>query len=83
MADGALTIEFDEDLSGRLVSAAEEAGRPVKAYAAELIENALDDDWSETERRWAEFERTGDSVSVDEAIDALEARLREGFAGKR
>lgn len=83
MADGGLKLELDEDLSIRLVAAAEGAGRPVTAYAAELIEDALDEDWHETKRRWAEYEVTRDSVSVDEAFDALEARLKAGFAVRR
>jgi len=83
MPDGRLILSLDEDLSARLAVAANEAGQPVNAYAAEIIGEALDENWAETERRWAEYERTGESVSVDEAIDALEARLKLGFAAKR
>jgi hypothetical protein len=83
MADGGLKLELDEDLSTRVIAAAHEAGRPAAAYAAQLIDGALDDDRSETERRWEEYQRTGESVSVDEAMDALEARLKAGFAAKR
>jgi len=83
MPDGRLILSLDEDLSARLAVAANEAGQPVNAYAAEIIGEALDENWAETERRWAEYEQTGESVSVDEAIDALEARLKLGFAAKR
>ena len=82
MADGGLKLELDQDLSARLSAAAEQAGRPVAAYAAELIGEALDVDWSEAERSWNDFQRTGYSISVDQAFDALDARLEAAFATK-
>jgi hypothetical protein len=83
MADGGLKLELDENLSNRLIAAAEDAGRQVFDYAAELIDGALDDDWSETERRWAEYEKAGESVSVEEAMTRLRHGLKARFAAKR
>ena len=83
MADGGLKLELDEDLSGRLVAAAEALGRPPAAYAAELIGDGLEDEWSEAERAWNEYQRTGESISLDEAMDRVERNLKARFAAKR
>jgi predicted transcriptional regulator len=83
MADGGLKLELDEDLSSRLVAAAEVLGRPPAAYAAELIGDALEDEWSEAERAWKEYQETGKSISLDEAMDRIESNLKARFAAKR
>ncbi len=83
MADGGLKLELDEALSNRLVAAAEASGKPPAAYAAELIGEALEDEWSEAERRWIEHQKTGESISLDEAMDRLERNLEARFAAKR
>jgi predicted transcriptional regulator len=81
MADGALTVELDEALSERLKLAAEAAGRRVDDYAAQLISQALDDRWSESLARLAEYDRTGEYVPAEEALDrfrnAVSERLRK------
>ena len=43
----------------RLKAAADAAGRPAEAYAAELIADGLDEGWAEAHARYAEYERTG------------------------
>ena len=83
MADCGLKLELDENLSSRLTAPAEDAGRPVFDYAAELIDGTLDDDWSTTERRWADYEKTGESVSVEEAMTRSRDGLKARFALKR
>ena len=59
MADGGIKLELSEALSTRLKAAADAAGRPAEAYAAELIADGLDEDWAEAHARYAEYERTG------------------------
>ncbi len=83
MADGEITLALAPGVADRLGVAAEAAGKPVGEYAAELIGAALEDDWSESERRLAEYDRTGESVSLDEAMDRFENGLAARFAAKR
>jgi hypothetical protein len=82
MADGGMNLELNEDLTDRLIAAAEKAGRPAADYAAQIIGEALDDEWSEAERRWAEYERTGESVSLADAMAELRAGLKAHFDAK-
>jgi hypothetical protein len=69
MADGGLKLELDEALSARLKAAADAVGRPVDAYAVELISGGLDDDWAESYARFAEYERTGEYLSAEVAME--------------
>ncbi len=82
MADGGMTLELTETLTDRLIAAAEKAGRAPADYAAEIIGGALDDDWSEAERRWADYERTGKSVSLKDAMAELRDGLKAHFDAK-
>ena len=83
MADGEINLILSQGVSDRLVVAAREAGKPVVEFAAELIGTALEDDWSESERRLAEYDRTGESVPADEAMDRFEKRLAARFAANK
>lgn len=82
MADGGLKLELPADLSERLEAAAETAGKPVRDYATSLISDALDDDWAEDEARFAEYERTGESVSAEEALMRMRDSLVKRFKAK-
>lgn len=83
MADGELTLKLDDETARRLQEAADAAGRPVADYAAGLISEGLEDDadWAESLRRLEEYDRTGESVPLEEAMavfhDELEKRLAE------
>ncbi len=79
MADGGMTLELNENLTDRLIVAAEKAGQPADEYATQIIGEALDDEWSEAERRWADYERTGESVSLAGAMAELRAGLKAHF----
>ena len=84
MADGELTLKLTDDTARRLRAAADEAGLSVESYAAGLIVHglALGDDWIEDVARIEEAERTGEWLSVEEAMAhfdaALQARLEAG-----
>ena len=66
MADDGFRLEIDGELGRRLKAAAEAAGQPADQLAADLIARGLDDGWREAEERLAEYDRTGESVSLDE-----------------
>ncbi|MBS0361938.1 MAG: hypothetical protein JSR98_11185 [Proteobacteria bacterium] len=77
MADGELTLKLDDDTARRLQDAADAAGQTVAAYASSLIADRLsgDDDWAEDERIVEEYDRTGVSYSVEEAMAAFDAAV--------
>jgi|HubBroStandDraft_6_1064221.scaffolds.fasta_scaffold1533292_2 hypothetical protein len=77
MADGSIKLELDPDLSVRLAAAAQEAGQGVDDYAANLIERGLHDRWAVAEARFAEFDRTGESVPAEEALARFRAAIRD------
>ena len=87
MADGELTLKLDDETVRRLKAAADAAGQPVGDYAARVLAERLDDsvelDESVEEdlRRLEEYDRTGEYVSVEEAMsffrNALEERLSQ------
>ncbi len=72
MADG-FRIELDAKASERLKAVAEAAGLSAQDYAQGLVEAALDDGWDESRRRAAEYDRTGEYVTVEEAFAHFDA----------
>ena len=76
MADG-FDIHLNEDQARRLKAAAEAAGVEPAAYALELIEGAIQNDSAEDERRFAEYERTGEYISLEEFLRPFEDLLAE------
>lgn len=83
MADGGMTLNIDEPLAERLREAAKSAGQSVEVYARQALEafaEDQDDHWAGAIRSLEEFDRTGESVSVEEAFSTfrhdLEERLR-------
>jgi predicted transcriptional regulator len=84
MADGELTLKLDDETARRLKEAADAAGRPVEAYARDLIAEGLaEDDWAEDVRIAAEYDRTGQSYSVEEALAVFEDELKAQVAKDR
>jgi predicted transcriptional regulator len=77
MADGELTLNLDDETARGLKEAADAAGRSVPDYAQGLIADALDADWAEDLDRIAEYERTGESLSVEEAMAHFRSELHE------
>lgn len=93
MADTVLTVFPSDETLRRLTVGAEAAGLSVEAYAAQILEHALADngvkedaavfqsahDWTEANRRLAEYDRTGEYITLDDwAADFradVEARL--------
>ena len=81
MADG-FTLEIDADLAERLKAAAEAAGESVEVFARSIIQHGLEDDWAEDFRRLAEYEATGEWVSIDEAFGEARAELEKRLAAR-
>jgi hypothetical protein len=83
MADGELTLKLDDDTARRLKAAADAAGQAVEDYAQALIVDRLDDRWSESVRRLEEYDRTGESLSVQEALEHFDNTLQDRLATPR
>lgn len=80
MADSVLTVFPSDETLRRLTAAAKRAGMSAEAYAAQILECALaadgvtEDaavfqgahDWTEADRRLAEYDRTGEHVTLED-----------------
>ncbi len=96
MSDRSVTITLSDNLLRRLTVAAEAAGLSVEAFAAEILTAALAPDgmaedaaafqgahdWTEADRRLADYDRTGDSVDAETALDAFVAAVDADAAGR-
>jgi len=83
MADGELTLKLDDETARRLQAAADAAGRSVGDYAAGLISEGLTDtSWTESLRRLDEYDRTGESITVEEALAHFDSELEERLAAR-
>jgi len=83
MADGSLTVKLDDGTAALLERAAREAGMSPSGYAEIVLARALSpDDWSEDFRRLAEYDRTGEFVPAEEALDRFEANVRARLAAR-
>jgi hypothetical protein len=78
MADG-FDIHLNEDQARRLKAAAEASGVDPSAYALQLLEQGLDDGWSEDFRRAQEYEHTGESIGADEWMQVLREAVHTKF----
>jgi hypothetical protein len=69
MADGgALTLILDDATADRLADAARQAGMTPEAYALERLSADLSQpvhNWTEADRRLAEYDRTGDFITLE------------------
>jgi predicted DNA-binding protein len=83
MADGEITVKLDAETEQRLKDAADAAGRSVDDYVRELIVDGLDDDWAEDVRIAKEYDRTGVSYSVEEAMARFDAAMKVQLAKRR
>ena len=96
MAGRALIIEFDEPTLARVRSAAAAAGLSVEAYVLERVTAALPaagvaeavaafdspHDWTEANRRLAEYDRTGVSIPLEDVLRDVRADLEARLAAK-
>ncbi|MBA4001461.1 hypothetical protein [Brevundimonas sp.] len=77
MADG-FDIQLNEDQARRLKAAAEASGVDPETYFMQALERAMDD--GEEARRWAEYQRTGETIPVEEALATFSRVLSEKLA---
>lgn len=90
MADGAITLTLDDETVRRLDEAARRAGVSPEAYAADLLSAVVTEeatgigphDWTEANRRLAEYDRTGEFLEAGPALDAFVAEI-EARASRR
>ena len=79
MADGA-DIHLDPERAAKLKAAADAAGVSLEAYALRALDQALDDDWSETLAALDDYDRTGVSYAAEDAIAEFRANVEAGLA---
>ena len=79
MADG-FDIHLNEDQARRLKAAADAAGMSLTDFALDILDSAITADLAEDERRWAEYRRTGESLSVQESFAAYDDEVRRRLA---
>ena len=94
MAEG-FDIHLNEDQARRLKAAAEAAGVEPTAYALQLMDGVIGEisiagvsehpaAWvAEDEERWAEYERTGVTVPLEDALRDFHENLARRLAEKR
>ncbi len=87
MAEGGLQIELGVALSERLKEAAGKAGQPAHAYVEAILADSLDaeapdDDWAEQEARWAEYERSGETIPAEVGLAGFQESLARRFAAR-
>ena len=78
MADGELILKVDEGLAQRLRQAADAAGEPVELYARHALEAFAERDWSASRASFEEYQRTGESIGLEEALAEFERIAIEG-----
>lgn len=92
-----LTIELDEVTLRRAETAAADAGLSVEGYLVEIIKAALSTpgvaegtalfegphDWTEANRRLEEYDRTGVSIPLEDALKTFDDALEAALARKR
>lgn len=84
MADGELRLKLDDETQRRLGEAAGAVGMSVEAYALGVLVDELDSDpLSISQARLAEYRRTGESISVEEAMTYFDQEVEAALARKR
>ena len=82
MADG-FHIEIDAELAEQLKGVAEAAGVDPHAYALDVLKSALAADWAEDIRRLEEYDRTGESVPLEQGIAEFRKAIEDGLRSRR
>jgi plasmid stability protein len=83
MADGELILKLDDDTARRLRAAADAAGLAVESYAADLISSGLAGEWADSLARLAEYDRTGDYMSLEEGAAYFRTKLEERLTNRK
>lgn len=87
MVESSLKLQLDTETFARLEAAAAAAGRSVEAYVRNVLEAALSvpgfregaatfegaHDWTEANRRPAEYDRTGEYITLDDWLAEFRA----------
>lgn len=78
MADG-FDIHLDQARAEQLKAAADASGMTATEFALSALDRAIEDDWAEDRRRLEDYDRTGDALTIEEAM----SELRNATAEKR
>ncbi|PZQ52089.1 MAG: hypothetical protein DI570_24645 [Phenylobacterium zucineum] len=79
MADGDVTVKLDAETRRRLEAAAGAAGVSVEDYVRGIIaEDIADDGLAVSRRRLAEYDRSGEFLSLNEAMAHFDHELERG-----
>ena len=79
MADG-FDIHLNEDQARRLRAAAAASGVDPATDVQQALDRAMDD--GEEARRWAEYQRTGETIPAEEALANFRRVLNEKLAAR-
>ena len=81
MADGEVTLKLGVAAVRRLKAAADAAGQPVEAFAAELISDWLvpDEGLDEDQRILDDYDQTGVSFSLEEGLAVFDTAVKRRF----
>ena len=79
MADG-FDIHIDKARAQRLEAVAAANGMSLTDFALGILDSAVSADTGEDDRRWSEYERTGQAVSLVDAIRSFDEAIVRGQA---
>lgn len=83
MADGDLTLKLDEDTRKRLNQAADAAGVSMEDYVLGVIAEDLElEPLAVSRQRLADYDRTGDYITLEEAMAHFDSELEARLARK-
>ena len=84
MADGELRLKLDDETQRRLGENAGALGLSIEAYVLEMIaEDVEADPLAVSIARLEEYDRTGEYISVEEALAHFDRELQAALARKR
>lgn len=82
MADG-FQIDVEGERAAKLKAAADAAGMTPVDFAMSALDRVLDDDWAEDLAALEEYDRTGEFVTLDAALEEFNAALQAKLAERK
>jgi hypothetical protein len=83
MADG-FHIDVDGERAAKLKAAADAAGMTLVDYAMEALDRAIEaDDWAEDLAALEDYDRTGEFVPLEAALEEFNAALQATLAERK
>lgn len=82
MADG-FHIDVEGERAAKLKAAADAAGMSPVDFAMNALDRALEDDWAEDLAALEDYDRTGEFVPLEAALEEFNAALQAKLAERR